>query len=437
MSGASFWPHDLPLGEVARQANEARPPPRRWTAEEIRAEFPILSTTVRGKPLVYLDNAATTQKPEAVLRALDRFYRTANANIHRGIHTLSERATMLYEAAREKVRRFLNAESVESIVFTRGTTESINLVAYAWGRKNVGAGDEIVLSAMEHHSNLVPWQILAREKGATIRAVPLLPDGTLDMEALDRALASPRARLLAITAASNVLGTITPIDEICRRARARGVVTLVDGAQAAPHMPVDVRRTGCDFFAFSGHKMAGPTGVGALYGRREILEAMDPFLGGGEMISSVQWDRSTWNELPWKFEAGTMNIAQAIGLGAAIDYMEALGMEAVRAHERRLTAYALERLREAGVMIYGPPDAERRGGVIAFNVPEVHPHDLAQVLDQEGIAIRAGHHCAMPLASLLGIAASARASFFVYNTEAEVDALVRGLARAREFFGVG
>jgi cysteine desulfurase/selenocysteine lyase len=390
---------------------------------------------VRGRPLVYLDNAATTQKPEAVLRALDDFYRSHNANIHRGIHWLSEQATIRYEAAREKVRRFLNAESTESIVFTRGTTESINLVAYAWGRKRVGPGDEIILSAMEHHSNLVPWQILARERGAAIRCAPLLGDGTLDMRALEEALASPRARLLAITAASNVLGTLTPIEEICALARARGIVSLVDGAQAAPHMPVDVRRIGCDFFAFSGHKMVGPTGVGALYGRREILEAMDPFLGGGEMISSVSFDASTWNELPWKFEAGTMNIAEAIGLGAAIDWLESLGMESVRAHEKRVTAYALERLRSAGAHIYGPLDPERRGGVVAFNVPEVHPHDLAQMLDQAGIAIRAGHHCAQPLAEILGIAASARASFYVYNTEAEVDALVAALAEARRFFG--
>jgi cysteine desulfurase/selenocysteine lyase len=427
---------DLPKKVVEERADNkvASGGPRRWTAESLRPEFPILATKVRGKPLVYLDNAATTQKPEAVLRALDGFYRTSNANIHRGIHWLSEQATLSYEAAREKVRRFLDAETAESIVFTRGTTESINLVAYAWGRKNVRAGDEIVLSAMEHHSNLVPWQILAKEKGARLEVVPLLADGTLDMEALGRALRSPRARLLAITAASNVLGTLTPVEEICRLARERGIVSLVDGAQSAPHMPTSVRRIGCDFFAFSGHKMAGPTGAGALYGRREILEAMDPFLGGGEMISSVSFDESTWNELPWKFEAGTMNIAQAIGLGAAIDYMEGLGMEAVRAHEQKLAAHALARLDEAGCEIYGPREAERRTGVVAFNVPGIHPHDLAQMLDHEGIAVRAGHHCAMPLARILGVAATARASFFVYNTEAEIDALIEGIEAAKKFF---
>jgi cysteine desulfurase/selenocysteine lyase len=408
---------------------------RAFAPEDIRAEFPILGLRVRGKPLVYLDNAATTQKPEAVLRALDRFYRESNANIHRGIHYLSEAATALYEGAREKVRRFLNAETTESIIFTRGTTESINLVAYAWGRKNVGPGDEIVLSVMEHHSNFVPWQLLAKEKGAKVRFVPLLPDGTLDMAAYERLLGSGRVKLVTITACSNVLGTIPPVEEVVRLARAHGALTLVDGAQSAPHMPSDVRRLDCDFFAFSGHKMAGPTGVGALYGRREVLEAMDPFLGGGEMISTVTLEESTWNQLPWKFEAGTMNIAQAVGLGAAIDWLERLGLEAVRAHEERLTAYAMERLAALGATIYGPRDAKERGGIVAFNLPDLHPHDLAQLLDQEGIAIRAGHHCAMPLANLLGVGATARASFFVYNTEAEIDALVGALGKAREFFG--
>jgi cysteine desulfurase/selenocysteine lyase len=411
-----------------------RPKRRSWTAESIRGEFPILSVLVRGKPLVYLDNAATTQKPQAVLDVLDEYYEGYNANIHRGIHQLSEKATLRYEEAREKVRRFLGARAIESIVFTRGTTESINLVRYAWGRKNIRQGDEIVLTVMEHHSNLVPWQLLAKEAGATLRFVPATKDGLLDLDALRGFLQSGRVKLVAFTHCSNVLGTLNPADEICRIAREHGAATLVDGAQSAPHMTVDVERIGCDFFAFSGHKMAGPTGVGALYGRREVLDAMDPFLGGGEMISSVTWDVATWNQLPWKFEAGTMMIAQAIGLGAAIDYLTALGMDEVRAHEQRITAYALARLREIGVRIYGPERSADRGGVIAFDVDGVHPHDLAQLLDQDGIAIRAGHHCAQPLTRQLGVAATARASFFVYNTEAEVDALAQALVRARDFF---
>ncbi len=419
--------HPSRLAPVARRES--------WTAESIRPEFPILATTVHGKPLVYLDNAATTQKPLAVLETLDEYYRGYNANIHRGIHQLSERATQRYEEAREKVRRFIGARTSESIVFTRGTTESINLVRYAWGRKNVKQGDEIVLSVMEHHSNLVPWQLLAREAGATLRFVPATDDGHLDLDALRGFLRSGRVRLVALTQSSNVLGTLNPIEEICRLAREHGAASLVDGAQSAPHMPVDVEKLGCDFFALSGHKMAGPTGVGALYGRREVLDAMDPFLGGGEMISSVSLDMSTWNELPWKFEAGTMNIAQAIGLGAAIDWLTGLGMDRVRAHEERLVAYALRAFEAAGIHVYGPRDPARRGGLVAFTIPEVHPHDLAQVLDQDGIAIRAGHHCAQPLARSLGVAATARASFFVYNAEAEVDFLLEAIARARKFFG--
>jgi cysteine desulfurase/selenocysteine lyase len=408
---------------------------REWTAESIRPEFPILETRVRGKPLVYLDNAATTQKPLAVLEALDHYYRAENANIHRGIHYLSERATQSYEGAREKVRRFIGAKTSESVIFTRGTTESINLVRYAWGRKGVKAGDEIVLSTMEHHSNLVPWQLLARETGAVLRFVPVTGDGLLDMDALRCHLQGGKVKLVSITHSSNVLGTLNPVEEICRLAREHGARSLIDGAQSAPHLPVDVERIGCDFFAFSGHKMAGPTGVGALYGRREVLEAMDPFLGGGEMISSVSFDMSTWNELPWKFEAGTMNIAEAIGLGAAIDWLTALGMDTVRAHEERLVAYGLEKLRGLGAKVYGPQTAARRGGVLAFMIEGVHPHDLAQLLDQDGIAIRAGHHCAQPLAKELGVAATARASFFVYNTEAEIDVLAAALERARKFFG--
>ncbi len=404
--------------------------------DRVRRDFPILALRVNGRPLVYLDNAATTQKPELVLRTLDEYYRTSNANIHRGIHPLSDRATRRYEQARDKVRAFIGAAARESVIFVRGATEALNLVAYAFGRKRIGEGDEIVLSLMEHHSNLVPWQILAREKGAVLRFIPVGPEGRLDLAAY-RALLTERTRLVTITHVSNLLGTVNPVAEICALARERGIATCVDGAQAVPHMPVDVEAIGCDFYAFSGHKMLGPTGVGCLYGRREVLEAMDPFLGGGEMISSVSLDSATWNELPWKFEAGTMNLAQAIGLGAAIDYLTALpgGMAAVRAHEARLLDYAGERLRRLpGVTVYGPARSGDRSGVIAFNVADIHPHDLAQLLDQEGIAIRAGHHCAQPLTRSLGVAATARASFSIYNTEAEIDALVTALGKAREFF---
>jgi cysteine desulfurase/selenocysteine lyase len=419
---------------AAGEGPPGAPARRAWSAESIRAEFPILATRVRGRPLVYLDSAATSQKPLAVIEAMDRYYRSSNANIHRGIHFLAERATAEYESARERVRRHIGAPSCDEVVFTRGTTESINLVRYAWGRKSVREGDEILLTQMEHHSNIVPWQLLAKETGARVVYAPITPEGLLDLEAWERLLGSGRVKLAAFVHVSNVLGTINPVAEMCAKARALGVATLVDGAQAAPHMPVDVAAIGCDFYAFSGHKMAGPTGVGVLYGRREVLERMDPFLGGGEMIATVTFEGSTWNELPWRFEAGTMNIAEAIGLGAAVDWLAALGLDEVRAHERRIAAHALRRVAEAGGRVYGPLDPDRRGGVVAFTVPEVHPHDLAQVLDQDGIAIRAGHHCAQPLAGVLGVAATARASFFVHTTEAEVDALADAIVRARAFF---
>jgi len=418
-------------GAPAAGASSTR---RAWTAESLRPEFPILETLVRGKPLVYLDSAATTQKPLAVLDAMDRYYRSANANIHRGIHFLAERATADFEAAREKVRRHIGAGSCDEVIFTRGTTESINLVRFAWGRKSVRAGDEILLTQMEHHANIVPWQILAKEQGATVRYAPITPDGALDLDATRALLASGKVRLFAFTHVSNVLGTINPVAELCRLAREAGALSLVDGAQAAPHMPVDVRALGCDFYAFSGHKMAGPTGVGVLYGRRDLLLAMDPFMGGGEMIGTVTFEGSTWNDLPWKFEAGTMNIAEAIGLGAAVDWLASLGTAEVRAHEERIAAYALEKIRSVGAKVHGPLEAARRGGVVAFTLPEVHPHDLAQLLDQDGIAIRAGHHCAQPLAKILGVSATARASFFVHTTEAEIDALARALEKARAFF---
>ncbi|QYJ16391.1 Cysteine desulfurase SufS [Rubrobacter xylanophilus DSM 9941] len=400
---------------------------------KVRRDFPILEREVNGRPLVYLDNAATSQKPLQVVRTLAEYYERHNANIHRGVHRLAEEATGLYEEARGKVARFIGAPDARSLVFTRGTTESINLVAHAWGRRNLREGDEVVLTVSEHHSNLVPWQLAARDTGARLRFVPIREDGTLDMEAAER-LIGPRTRLVGCVHASNVLGTVNPVERLAELAHASDALMLVDGAQSAPHLPVDVKELGCDFFAASGHKMLGPTGVGFLWSRPELLEEMEPFLGGGEMIREVHLERSTWNEIPYKFEAGTMNIAQAIGLGAAVDYLNTLGMENVREHERRLGEYARRRLSEIeGLTVYGP--AEGRTGVVAFNVPGVHPHDLSQLLDQEGIAIRSGHHCCQPLMRHLRVVATARASLYLYNTEEEVDALVGAISRAREFFG--
>lgn len=404
-------------------------------AAEIRKDFPILEREVNGKRLVYLDNAATSQKPRSVIEAIAEYYQSYNANVHRAIHALGEQATAEYEMARAKVARFINAPSERSIVWVKNASEAINLVAYAWGRKNVGAGDEILVSPMEHHSNLVPWQALAQATGARLRFFTLTEEGRLDLSNLDELL-TERTKLVAITHASNVLGTINPVREIVEKAHAVGSVVLVDGAQSAPHMPVDVQHLGCDFFAISAHKMCGPTGIGALYGKEEILEAMDPFLYGGEMISSVSLEKSSWNEIPWKFEAGTPNIAGAIGFGAAVDYLEKIGMEAIHAHEKELVAYALEALGELDdVVIYGPKD--ERAGLIAFNLGDIHPHDLSTVLDQEGVAIRAGHHCAEPLMRWLDVPATARASFYLYNTREDVDALVRALRRAKEFFSHG
>ncbi len=405
-----------------------------YGVEEIRRDFPILERKFGETRLVYLDNAATSQKPRQVLDALVDYYEEHNANVHRGVHRLAEEATASYEAARQKVARFLGAPDVGGLIFTRGTTESINLVAHAWGRKFLGEGDEVVLTETEHHSNLVPWQLAARATGAKLRFIPILEDGTLDLEAAER-LIGPRTKLVCCIHASNVLATINPVEKLARMAHEAGALMLVDGAQSAPHLPVSVEALGCDFFACSGHKMLGPTGVGVLWGRPEILDEMDPFLGGGEMIREVYLDHSTWNDLPYKFEAGTMNVAQAVGLGAAVDYLGMLGMENVREHERRLGEYAYRRLSELeGVEIYGP--VEDRTGLVSFSVPDVHPHDLSQLLDEEGIAIRSGHHCAQPLMRRLGVAATARASFYLYNTEKEVDALVEALVRAREFFGV-
>jgi cysteine desulfurase/selenocysteine lyase len=405
-----------------------------FDVETVRKDFPILSREVHGQPLVYLDNAATTQKPRQVIDALVHYYEYYNANIHRGLHKLAEEATAAYEGSREKVGRFIKSpEGARSVIFTRNTTESLNLVASAWGRRFLKAGDEIVLSVEEHHSNLVPWQLIAREKGAVLKFVDIDDQGRLRTDQLEQ-LIGPRTKIVSLVHASNVLG-INPVREAAELAHRYDAIMVVDGAQSVPNMPIDVTDLGCDFLAFSGHKMAGPTGIGVLWGKTELLEAMDPFLGGGEMISKVTLEESTWNELPWKYEAGTPNIADGIALGAAVDYLEDLGMANVRAHEKALAAYALDRLGSlSGVTVYGPQNAEERVGVVAFNFGEIHPHDLSQVLDQHGIAIRAGHHCAQPLMRRLDCVATARASFYVYNTFAEIDKLVEALEDAERFF---
>lgn len=402
--------------------------------QQVRRDFPILDQKVRGgRPLVYLDSAATSQKPAVVIDAITQYYREYNANVHRAIHELGERATEAYERTRQKVASFLHAPSERQIVFTKNATEAINLVAHSWGRKFLKAGDVVVLTPMEHHSNLVPWQLLAAAVGIRLRFIELTPDGRLD-EASWRQLLSEEPRLVALTHASNVLGTINPVKEIIRFAHEHGALVLVDGAQSAPHMPVDVQELDVDFFAFSAHKMCGPTGVGVLYAKEELLEQMDPFLGGGDMIRSVSLQQSEWNSLPYKFEAGTPHIAGVVGFGAAIDYLQGIGMAAIEEHERAVTAYAMERLSSIqGLTIYGP--RENRGGLVAFNLEDVHPHDLATFLDQEGIAIRAGHHCAQPLMNWLQVPATARASFYLYTTHEEIDRLVEGLVKAKEFFG--
>jgi cysteine desulfurase/selenocysteine lyase len=403
----------------------------------LRADFPILGTTVHGRPLVYLDSAATSQKPTVVIEAMDRFYREYNANVHRGIYEIGERATAAYEAARASVARFIQAPDAHEIVFTRNATEAINLVANTWGRRHIGRGDAIVLTEMEHHANLVPWQLLVGEKDGDLEFIPITDDGLLRLDVYD-VLLRLKPRLVAFTHVSNTLGTITPVREIVDRAHAAGALVLVDGAQAVPHLAVDVQALGADFYVFSGHKMLGPTGSGVLWARRELLEAMPPFLGGGEMIKEVHLRRSEWNEVPWKFEAGTPDIAAAIGLGAAAEYLLGVGMDRVRDHERELVAYALETLpREVpSIALYGPLDPELRGGVIPFNIPGVHPHDVAQVLDRSGVCVRAGHHCTMPLHERLDLAATARASFNVYSTREDIDALAAGLSEVVGLFGV-
>ncbi len=399
-------------------------------AAELRADFPALAQRVHGRPLVYLDNAATTQKPRAVIGAVARFYESDNANVHRGVHALSERATALYEQARERVRRFVNAASTREIVFTRNATESINLVARAWGDASVHRGDEVLVTAMEHHSNIVPWQMLCRRTGAVLRVVPMDDNGELLVSTLDRLLTT-RTKIVAAVHLSNALGTINPVAEIVRRARDVGAAVLIDGSQAVSHLPVDVQELGADFYAFTGHKLYGPMGIGVLHAREARLDAMPPFLGGGDMIASVTFEGSTWNELPYKFEAGTPNVAGAVGLATAIDYLTAAGLPAVAAHETALLDRATERLeRIHGLRIVGR--ASRRAAVLSFVIDGLHPHDIGTIVDREGVAIRTGHHCAQPVMDRFGIPATARASFALYNTMDDVDALVTALGRARD-----
>ncbi|HEY8867202.1 MAG TPA: cysteine desulfurase [Solirubrobacteraceae bacterium] len=405
------------------------------TELDVRADFPILSREIDGRPLVYLDSAATSQKPATVIEAMDSYYRRSNANIHRGVYKLAQEATDLFEGARERVAAFAGGET-DTTIFTRNATEAINLVAYAWGRDNVATGDVILITQLEHHSNIVPWQLLAQETGAELRYLDVSDEGTLSLDQLDSELAGGRVKLAAFAHVSNVLGTINPVAAMVARARAAGATSLVDGSQAVPQMPVDVGALGADFYAWTGHKAVGPTGIGVLHGRRELLEAMRPFLGGGDMIRSVDFQTSTWNDLPWKFEAGTSMIAEGVGLGAAIDYLSAIGMDRVRAHERELARHALARLREVdGLRVIGPADADARGGVISFELEGIHPHDVAELLDRDNVCVRAGHHCAMPLMRRLGVPATARASFGPYNVREDVDALIASLHGAREVFG--
>jgi cysteine desulfurase/selenocysteine lyase len=400
--------------------------------ERVRADFPILARTVHGKPLVYLDNAATTQKPRAVLDAISAYYTEINANVHRGVHELSARATDAYEAARERVRRFFNAASTREIVFTRNATEGINLVAHAFARPLLGAGDEVLVSAMEHHSNIVPWQIVCEMTGARLRVAPITDAGELRLDEFERLL-TPRTRIAAITHMSNALGTITPVREIVRLARERRVAVLLDASQAAYHMRVDVQALDCDFLVATGHKLYGPTGMGVLYGRESRLEAMPPFLGGGDMIGSVTFEKSTWNTLPYKFEAGTPHIAGAIGLHAALDYIDGVGLDAINAHERELTAYAAAALQAVdGVRLIGT--APDKSSIVSFVMEGVHPHDIGTIVDREGIAIRTGHHCAQPVMERFGVPATARASIAMYNTREEIDRLGRALQKVREVF---
>jgi cysteine desulfurase/selenocysteine lyase len=402
--------------------------------ESIKKDFPILSRSINGKKLVYLDNAATTQKPQAVIDAIVEYYQMHNANVHRGIHTLADEATLGFESTRRKVAEFIGGVKTEEIIYTRNATEAINLVAVSWGSINIKKGDRIVTTRMEHHANLVPWIILAKRTGAELEYIPIDENGYLDLRDIDKIITA-NTRLVAVTHMSNVLGTINPVGDLIKLAHDRGALALIDGAQSTPHMPVDVAALDADFFTFSAHKMLGPTGVGILYGKENILEKMEPYNYGGEMINEVRYDYADWAELPYKFEAGTPNIAGAFGFGAALDYLNELGMEAVRDHEIELTTYALEKLSKfESIKIYGPVDAFKRSGAVSFSDRDIHPHDMAQFLDSRGIAIRAGHHCAMPLTRLLGVPATARASFYIYNTKADIDALVEALKEMRRYF---
>lgn len=403
--------------------------------ERIRADFPLLSRSVHDKPIVYLDSAATSQKPTAVLDAMDTYYRTINSNVHRGVYQIAEQATNELEAAREKVRAFINASSTAEVIFTRNATESLNLLVQSWGRSNLREGDVVVLSHMEHHANIVPWHMLVAELGIQLRWIPLTSDDRLDLTDLDALLDG--AKVLSVTAMSNVLGSLTPVRRLTDAARAAGAISIIDGCQSVPHTATDVQALGADFVAFSGHKLCGPTGVGVLWGRRELLEAMPPFIGGGEMIRDVRLDGFTCNDLPWKFEAGTPAIAEIIGLGAAVDYLSAVGMDAIRAHERMLTDYALRSLNDRfgdDITIHGPTDPELRGGVFSFAFRDLHPHDISQILDEHAVCVRAGHHCAKPLMKLMGVGATARASVYLYNTTADIDALADALEAAGAFF---
>ncbi|MFS0863651.1 cysteine desulfurase [Fredinandcohnia sp. 179-A 10B2 NHS] len=402
--------------------------------QDIRSMFPILDQEVNGKPLVYLDSAATSQKPLPVIEAVDRYYREYNSNVHRGVHTLGTRATDGYENAREKVRKFINASSIQEVIFTRGTTTALNMVAASYGRDNLQEGDEIVITYMEHHANIIPWQQIAKQTGATLKYIPLQEDGSIDLTDVE-ATVTEQTKIVSVMMVSNVLGAINPIKEITEIAHRKGAIMVVDGAQAAPHMKIDVKDLDCDFLAFSGHKMCGPTGIGVLYGKKALLEKMEPVETGGEMIDFVGLYESTWKELPWKFEAGTPIIAGAIGLGAAIDFLEEVGLDNIAEHEHKLVDYAMNRLSQIdGFTAYGP---KHRAGLVTFNIEDVHPHDVATVLDAEGIAVRAGHHCAQPLMKWLKVSATARASFYLYNTEDEIDKLVEGLIKTKEYFSNG
>ncbi|RNF39309.1 cysteine desulfurase [Planococcus salinus] len=402
--------------------------------QEIKSYFPILNQEINGHPLVYLDSAATSQKPVQVIEALKKYYEFDNSNVHRGVHTLGNRATEHYEGAREKVQKFINADSTEEIVFVRGTTTAINTIAQSYGRANVEEGDEIVITYMEHHSNIIPWQQLAKERGAILKYVELEEDGTISLEQV-RAAVTERTKIVSMVYVSNVLGTMNPVKEVAQIAHENGAVLVVDGAQAAPHLKIDVQQLDCDFFAFSGHKMCGPTGIGVMYGKKALLNNMEPVEFGGEMIDFVGLYDSTWKELPWKFEGGTPIIAGAVALGAAIDFLNEIGLNEIEKHEHEMAAYAMNEMQQIkGLDIYGPKDPGKRAGIVTFNLKEVHPHDVATVLDMSGIAVRAGHHCAQPLMKWLDVTATARASFYLYNNEADVDRLVEGLRSAKEYF---